>query len=180
MLSGGFMNHFSSTQLFYKISKIIMKKKFSISIFILCCISIISCSEEVKNFNGFADIHNKPNKNVNKFYADIVNINKVDTILFKKELDTLYGLMQNCVNDFRKDTDDVYDYNKELYQCYLTLDSTILSNVTDVRNGYKKKLSKQEEDLVIDKMDSYGSTINHLDSLLTKSQEKFKADNNYR
>lgn len=157
-----------------------MKKIFSISIFILCCISIITCSEEVKNFNGFADIHNKPNKNVNKFYADIVNINKVDTILFKKELDTLYGLMQNCVNDFRKDTDDVYDYNKELYQCYLTLDSTILSNVTDVRNGYKKKLSKQEEDLVIDKMDTYGSTINHLDSLLTKSQEKFKADNNYR
>jgi len=157
-----------------------MKKIFSISIFILCCISIISCSEEVKNFNGFADIHNKPNKYVNKFYADIVNINKVDTILFKKELDTLYGLMQNCVNDFRKDTDNVYDYNKELYQCYLTLDSTILSNVTDVRNGYKKKLSKQEEDLVIDKMDTYGSTINHLDSLLTKRQEKFKADNNYR
>ena len=157
-----------------------MKKIFSISIFILCCISIISCSEEVKNFNGFADIHNKPNKNVNKFYAGIVNINKVDTILFKKELDTLYGLMQNCVNDFRKDTDDVYDYNKELYQCYLTLDSTILSNVTDVRNGYKKKLNKQQEDLVIDKMDTYGSTINHLDSLLTKSQEKFKADNNYR
>ena len=157
-----------------------MKKIFSISIFILCCISIISCSEEVKNFNGFVDIHNKPNENINKFYADILNINKVDTILFKKELDTLYGLMQNCVNDFRKDTNNVYDYNKELYQCYITLDSTILSNVTDIRNGYKKKLSKQEEDLVIDKMDTHGSTINHLDSLLTKSQMKFKVDNNYR
>ena len=157
-----------------------MKKLFSISICCLCSIGMMCCSEEVKNFNGFADIHNKPNKNVNKFYADIVNINKVDTILFKKELDTLYGLMQTCVNDFRKDTNNVYDYNKELYQCYLTLDSTILSNVTDIRNGYKKKLSKQEEDLVIDKMDTYGSTINHLDSLLTKSQKKFKADNNYR
>ena len=135
---------------------------------------------EEKTFNGFVDMHNKPNKKVNKFYADIVNMNKVNTNLFKKELDTLYGLMQNCVNDFRKDTNNVYDYNKELYQCYITLDSTILSNVTDIRNGYKKKLSKQEEDLVIDKMDTYGSTINHLDSLLTKSQEKFKADNNYR
>ena len=129
---------------------------------------------EEKTFNGFVDMHNKPNKKVNKFYADIVNMNKVNTNLFKKELDTLYGLMQNCVNDFRKDTNNVYDYNKELYQCYITLDSTILSNVTGIRNGYKKKLSKQEEDLVIDKMDTYGSTINHLDSLLKKNWRSLK------
>ena len=69
---------------------------------------------EEKTFNGFVDMHNKPNKKVNKFYADIVNMNKVNTNLFKKELDTLYGLMQNCVNGFRKDSDNVYDYDKAL------------------------------------------------------------------